>query len=355
MHVRAVRRCTRRRGNEYRNELISNKKCHERKQVEGTPNQGGLAGTLDWVAGGPWKTQLIPWDLRVWRKQPPTRRLIQPGVLDEGKENQAGCSVLRKGVLGTGEIWGWRANLLTWDYELPQNRACVFPEPAPPVLTLISDSRPISNVWNEWTEWATAQGHRQNPLKTFFYCFAPSAFSQPSLSIQTITFYLFYAKITYHLLLWLGKLLFVIFPSEMINVGLDVHAVSLTALVTKSEIHSGGKSRSFKRAAQQVFKKQLWRVQTPALRSVYLYGALIQPVTANQEWTLIFMSPLPSSPSSLWTQNNINELLQWALLSWRMKRKRRRRQAARKLPFPPYKTWSVLPKLVSVASSVSSS
>lgn len=39
-------------------------------------------------------------------KKAATRRLIQPGVLDEGKENQAGCSVLSKGVPGTGDIWG---------------------------------------------------------------------------------------------------------------------------------------------------------------------------------------------------------------------------------------------------------
>lgn len=40
------------------------------------------------------------------------------------------------------------------------------------------------------------------------------------------------------------------------------------------------------------------------------------------------MSSLSSSSSSLWTQNNINELSRWPLLWW-MKRKRRRRQAAR--------------------------
>lgn len=43
-----------------------------------------------------------------------------------------------------------------------------------------------------------------------------------------------------------GEVLFVIFPSEMINLCLEVHVVSLMALVTKSEIHSGGKNQELK-------------------------------------------------------------------------------------------------------------
>lgn len=58
--------------------------------------------------------------------------------------------------------------------------------------------------------------------------------------------YCIYAKITYHRLLRLEKVLLVIFPSEIMNLCLEVHVVLLIALVTKSEISSAEENQELK-------------------------------------------------------------------------------------------------------------
>lgn len=65
----------------------------------------------------------------------------------------------------------------------------------------------------------------------------------------------FCAKITYHVLLLLEKVLSVVFPSEVINLCLEVHVVSLMALVAKSEIHSRGENQELKRRPNGVSRR----------------------------------------------------------------------------------------------------
>lgn len=91
-------------------------------------------------------------------------------------------------------------------------------------------------------------------LRMVFQHSAQSSFSQPSLSIWMITSSLS-IKITYHALLLLEKVLLVVFPSEIINLCLQVHVVSPMALVAESEIHSRGENREVKRAVRWGFKK----------------------------------------------------------------------------------------------------
>lgn len=76
-------------------------------------------------------------------------------------------------------------------------------------------------------------------------------FLSATLSTWRITFCPFYAKITYHALVLLVFL--VIFPSEIINLCLEVHEVSLMTRVTKGEIYRN-EEPGVKRPAQWGFK-----------------------------------------------------------------------------------------------------
>lgn len=94
-------------------------------------------------------------------------------------------------------------------------------------------------------------------LETFFFLITvQSAFSHPPLSIWMKMFYPFYVRITCHGFLMLEKVLLVIFSFRNNEfVCLEVHVVSMMALVTKSEIDSGGENQELKEQPNRVSKK----------------------------------------------------------------------------------------------------
>lgn len=72
-------------------------------------------------------------------------------------------------------------------------------------------------------------------------------------------FYPIYAKITYHGLLMLEKVLLVTFPSEIMNLCLEVHIVSRMALVIENKIskRSGEENQELKGQPNKISKSSL--------------------------------------------------------------------------------------------------
>lgn len=105
---------------------------------------------------------------------------------------------------------------------------------------------------NELNEPVPKVTYEKN-TEDIFLSLCTFCFLSATLSTWRITFCPFYAKITYRAPLLLEKVLLVIFPSEIINLCLEVHEVLLMARVTKGEIYRN-EEPGVKRPAQWGFK-----------------------------------------------------------------------------------------------------
>lgn len=198
----------------------------ESKHIDGTENHGGQAVALDWVTGRP--VGDIAHTMRRKGYEKSSHQEADPAWCVEGRKRKPGwleCTQQRG-------VW----------YQINLGMTCQSFD-----LRLWAPRK-----HGLCLSWACTSGPQSLDI---FLSLCTFSFSQPSLSIWTITFYLLYAKTTYHVLLPLEKFLLVIFPSEMISLCLEVYVVFTDGSCNQEWNTFRKEKPGVKRAAQRGFRK----------------------------------------------------------------------------------------------------